>query len=216
MFINCDGIDGSGKSTVLLHLAEKFRKEGKYVELTREPGGTVLAEEIRSLTLAHREEHVAEMTELLLMYAARCQNVEGIIKPALLQNKIVITDRFSTSTVAYQSFGRGIPLEKVYALEKMVLNGFKPDLTFIMDIDPVVSLERAKKRNILDRIESEAPGFFHRAREGFLFQAKRDPRSFRVIDASRSIEEVKEQVDFELKKYLVMINKKTYKEELLM
>lgn len=202
LFIAIDGGEGSYKSGAISIINEFLTKRGIETLLTREPGGTPLAEEIRNILLQVREERVHENAELLLMYASRAQHVEMKIKPALLDGLCVVTDRFSSCTIAYQCFGRGISREKVEAIEKIVLDGFYPDLTIIMDVDPEIGMARASKRGCLDRIEREAMSFFHRAREGYLWQAKEYPHRFEVVDASGSFEDAQIQIETILSNFL--------------
>lgn len=208
LFIAVDGGEGSYKSGVISAINDEMRKLGVETILTREPGGTPIAEKLRAMLLQCSEEKINENTELLMMYAARSQHVECVIKPALQEKKCVISDRFSSSTIAYQCFGRGISREKVNDIERIVLNGFCPDLTIIMDLDPAIGLARARNRAVLDRIEQENMDFFKRVREGYLHQTREFPERFSVVDASGTFENARNQV---LERLSTFLESKGYK-----
>ncbi|MBY5920465.1 dTMP kinase [Ferrimonas balearica] len=190
MFIVVEGLEGAGKSTAIAVVDQylKARFEGREIVHTREPGGTPLAEEIRAIWKQPREEAMAPMTELLMVYACRAQLVETVIKPALARGAIVVGDRHDLSSRAYQGGGRGLS-EPVSKLSALTLGEFAPDLTLYLDIDPALGLSRARARGELDRIELEALGFFERARATYLDEARRDPRIV-TIDASQPLEQV--------------------------
>ena len=195
MFITVEGPEGAGKTTQMVYMADLLRSKGLEVVTTKEPGGTFYATKIRELLLApYEEESLCSNAELLLMFAARAQHVEIVIKPALAAGKVVLCDRFTDSTYAYQHGGRGIPYDHIEDLEYLVLKGFEPDLTFLMDLDVNVGMERATARGKLDRFEQEEMDFFIRVQAAFLSRRDRDPERFAVIQADRSIDEVKEQV----------------------
>lgn len=164
------------------------------VIVTREPGGTALGEEIRSLLLKEREGAVSAMAELLLMFAARAQHIEEVIEPALSTGTWVLCDRFTDATYAYQSGGRGMPAENVRALEDLVQKTLRPDCTILLDVDVSVGMARAQDRGELDRIEQEAIDFFERVRSRYLQIAARSSGRCRVIDASEPIEGVERQL----------------------
>ncbi|MFC1235065.1 dTMP kinase [Vibrio sp. F74] len=190
-FIVVEGLEGAGKSTAIAAINEVLEQQGiKQVVNTREPGGTVLAEKMRALV---KEEHDGEilqdMTELLLMYAARVQLVENVIKPALENGKWVVGDRHDMSSQAYQGGGRQIPPDTMQKLKQVTLGDFKPDLTLYLDLDPRLGLERARGRGELDRIEKNDISFFDRSRARYLEIANEDD-SVLIIDASQKIEQV--------------------------
>lgn len=195
MFISFEGIEGLGKTTHLKRLAALLQEKAYEVVITREPGGTPMGEEIRNVLLAHRYEIVAPMTELLLMFAARAQHVATIIQPALKQGSWVLCDRFTDASYAYQGGGRGMDVEKIKALETLVLDHFEPDLTFLFDAEPSVGLERIKNRDgHPDRFELEKIEFFDRVRMAYQLRAAQNPKRFKMINAARPIEIVWEEV----------------------
>jgi dTMP kinase len=171
-----------------------LRQHGRPPLVTREPGGTPLAESIRALLLARDQEPLQPLTELLLLYAARCQHLELVIRPALARGQWVLCDRFSDSTFAYQGHGRGLGESRVGVLDELVLSGFAPDLTLVLDLPPAQGLRRVQARGEADRFEAEDTGFFERVRQGFLARAASDPKRCRVIDASLSEELVAQRV----------------------
>ena len=194
-FIVIEGLEGAGKSTAIKAVKQALRNNGINNQVdTREPGGTVLAEKMRSLV---KEEHQGELlhdkTELLLMYAARIQLVENIIKPALNRGDWVVGDRHDLSSQAYQGGGRQIAADTMQSLKTISLGNFSPDLTLYLDIDPVVGLERARGRGELDRIEKMDISFFERTRERYLSIAKNDD-SIVIINAEQSIDNVAKEI----------------------
>ncbi len=193
-FISIEGTEGAGKSTAIRCLQSWFEERQVTPVITREPGGTPLAEEIRALLLAHRDESVAAKTELLLMYASRVQHTEGTIKPALEQGQWVISDRFNDASFAYQGTGRALGSDSLETLDTWALSGFKPGHTLFLDLPVDVGIQRAGHRGALDRIEKENLAFFERVRNGYLERAKADPERFIIIDASKSIAEVEQQI----------------------
>lgn len=191
MFISFEGIEGLGKTTHLQRLKTYLEEKGLNVVVTREPGGTPMGEEIRDVLLAHRHEVVDPMTELLLMFAARAQHVATIIKPALMKGAWVLCDRFLDASYAYQGGGRGMDLEKIKSLETLVLGQFAPNLTFLLDADPSVGLQRIQGRHgHPDRFELEKIEFFERVRAVYQMRAKQYPKRFKMIDAAKPLEEV--------------------------
>lgn len=190
LFITLEGPEGAGKSTNREFLAAHLRAAGLEVQLTREPGGTPLAERIRELLLAPSDESMAVDTELLLMFAARAQHLEQVIRPALKRGAIVLCDRFTDATYAYQGGGRGVPLARIAELEAFVQGPLRPDLTLVFDLPVEVGLARAAARGQLDRFEREGQGFFEAVRQAYLARAKADPRRYEVIDASQSLADV--------------------------
>ena len=189
-FIVIEGLEGAGKSTALRHVVAWLQQHGvARIEQTREPGGTPLAERMRTIVKEVHEEPLTMQAELLLMYASRVQLVENRIKPALAQGAWVVGDRHDLSSQAYQGGGRGIDIHLITQIKQAVLGDFAPDLTLYLDIDPALGLTRARARGELDRIELEQLSFFERTRARYLTLAAADPR-IHVIDASQSEAEV--------------------------
>lgn len=202
-FIVIEGLEGAGKSTAIKQVAIILAEHGiDSPELTREPGGTPLAEQMRKLVKeGHPDEPLTDMAELLLLYAARIQLVDNVIKPALDSGRWVVGDRHDMSSQAYQGGGRGFDKALMENLRDTVLGDFRPDFTLYMDIDPVLGLERARGRGELDRIEQMNIDFFHRARARFLELAENDP-SVAIIDASQSLEDVTADITRALQSWL--------------
>lgn len=191
-FITVEGVEGVGKSTNIAVLEEMLRDRGIDHIRTREPGGTDLAESIRSLLLDDHGGRPAELSELLLIFAARADHLEKVIKPALEQGKWVICDRFTDATFAYQGGGRGLPREFIASLESMVQGELRPDLTVILDLNPEIGLERVRRRGELDRIEQETIDFHVRVRDCYLDIASREAGRCAVIDASAEPDAVRQ------------------------
>jgi dTMP kinase len=194
-FITFEGIDGSGKSTQSRMLANWLREQGKEVVETVEPGGTAIGKQIRRILLDPASADIQPNTELLLYFASRAQNVEQVIRPALESGSIVLCDRFTDSTLAYQGWGRGIDQRIVLDLDRIACGGLKPDATLLIDIDPATSLARARKRNERTggaeaRIDEESSAFHERVRQGYLALASSEPERFIVIDGRGGIVEV--------------------------
>lgn len=190
-FITFEGIEGVGKSTQVALLAQELQNLNVPVIVTREPGGTEIAEAIRNVLLTHHQEKMTPITELLLLFAARAQHISSIIKPAIQEGKCVICDRFTDATYAYQGGGRGIYLQYILQLENLVQGDLRPDLTLLLDIaDISSSLTRAKGIGTGDRIEIEEISFFERARKIYLARANGNPSRFRLVDATQSVAEV--------------------------
>ncbi|MGB0899536.1 MAG: dTMP kinase [Psychrobium sp.] len=194
-FIVIEGLEGAGKSTAIGHIMSVLNTHNiQNVVSTREPGGTPLAEAMRALVKeAHADEELTIQSELLLMYAARSQLVERVIKPALAAGQWVVGDRHDLSSQAYQGGGRGLK-DIMAPIKNAVLGDFKPDLTLYLDIDPTLGLSRAQARGELDRIEQNALTFFQRAREVYL-EAARNDSSVVKIDASQSINKVSQDIE---------------------
>lgn len=193
-FISLEGGEASGKSTNIHFIAEYLKSQQIPYILTHEPGGTPLAEELRKFLLQNHKERIAPKTELLLMFASRAQHLAEVILPALENGKWVICSRFTDSTYAYQGYGRGVPLGDIAALEQVVQGQLQPDLTILLDLPVEIALERANKRGLLDRIEQEDRTFFERIRNAYLTRAKQFPDRFRVIDASKPLEQVQDEI----------------------
>jgi dTMP kinase len=183
-FITFEGIEGAGKSTALNFIQEYLQQHKIDTIVTREPGGTEIAEKIRQVVLAHYTEEMASDTELLLFFAARAQHIAKVIKPALQAGKIVLCDRFTDASFAYQCGGRGIDAQRVAALEAWVHADLQPDLTILMDVSIEIGIQRATKRGELDRIEIEKQQFFTRVKEHYALRAQKYSQRFRMIDAS--------------------------------
>lgn len=191
-FITLEGVDGAGKSTHLAWLAERLRASGGEVLVTREPGGTPLAEKLRALVLA---DPMDAITETLLMFAARADHVAQVIRPALARGATVVCDRFTDATLAYQAAGKGVDESLVRALATATHPGLRPDLTLVFDVPYAVSQERmAKAARELDRFESEAQSHFERVREGYRKLAAEAPERVKLIDASRSLDDVQAEI----------------------
>jgi len=192
-FISFEGTEGSGKTTHARHLAEYLKKKGHEVIVTEEPGGTDIGRRIRTLLLDPKS-RMDPMTELLLYYSSRAQHVREVIYPALMKNTIVITDRFTDSTVAYQGYARGIDLSVISALNEIVVPELKPFITFLLDLDVEKGLRRNRRANKEDRFELETIEFHTCVRKGFLRIAEEDSKRVKVIDASRGVEEVGSEI----------------------
>ena len=191
-FITLEGVDGAGKSTHLAWIAGRLRAAGGDVLVTREPGGTPLAEKLRGLVLADPMDAV---TETLLMFAARADHVAQVIRPALERGATVVCDRFTDATLAYQAAGKGVDEALVRALAEATHPGLQPDLTLVFDVPYAVSQARmAKAARVLDRFESAAESYFERVRQGYRRLAAEAPARVKVIDASRSLEEVQSEI----------------------
>ncbi|HTH77237.1 MAG TPA: dTMP kinase [Trinickia sp.] len=191
-FITFEGIDGAGKTTHLswfrAQLEEKVAAIGRAVVTTREPGGTPLGEALRELLL---HERMDLETEALLMFAARREHLAQVIEPALARGDWVLSDRFSDATFAYQGGGRGLPRDKLEALERWVQGGFQPDLTVLFDLPPETASARRGAARSPDKFESETEAFFLRTRAEYLRRAQEAPHRFAIVDASRGIEEIR-------------------------
>lgn len=193
-FITLEGMEGVGKSTHLQYICDALRAHGLKVLETREPGGTPGADEIRATLLKVRGEGFDPMAELLLMFAARALHVNEVIRPALAAGTWVVCDRFTDASYAYQGGGRGIPVARIAALERMVLKGLKPDLTLLLDAKVSVGMARARQRGALDRFEQEQDAFFERVRRAYLARARREPRRIKRVEAGDGIAQVQARV----------------------
>lgn len=190
LFISFEGVDGTGKTTQAPLLAAHLREEGYEVVLTHEPGGTPISEGIRGVLLSTDHSRMSPVTELLLYNAARVQHLEEKIIPALSEGKIVITDRFTDSTIAYQGYGRGIDFDLILSLDRIATKGIRPDITILLDLDVETGLGRNKMVNKVDRIELEKIDFHRRVREGFRALASAEPERFVVVDAAQPVDAV--------------------------
>lgn len=191
-FITLEGMDGAGKSTHIPTIIAALQARGREVVSTREPGGTVLGEKLRELLL-HESMHAE--TETLLMFAARREHIASVIAPALARGAYVLSDRFTDATYAYQSGAKGVSAAKVELLEQWVQAELQPDLTLLFDVPVEVSIERLAGARFPDKFERENAVFFTRIRQAYLLRAQQNPTRFRVIDASRTLDEVKQSVE---------------------
>ena len=195
VFITFEGIEGAGKSTQVQNAYEILSvKNPDNVILTREPGGTEAGEAIRNIMLYATKHKMDGITELFLLFAGRCQHIRDVIGPALSADKIVLCDRFTDATFAYQGGGRGVDIRLISQLQDMVQGELRPDLTFLLDTPVEVGLERIKGRKEPDRFEAETVKFFKRVRNAYLDLAGRFPERVRVINAAQGIEEVKQEI----------------------
>jgi dTMP kinase len=192
LFITLEGLDGCGKSTQVQMLAEALRRRGFDVVVTREPGGTPLGERMREVLLSDSSHRLTAEAELLLMAADRSQDVAQVIRPALEAGRIVVADRYTDSTVAFQGYGRGLDLAMVAEINRFATGGLTPDLTLLFDIDPLEAQRRLEGRRTgelgMSRFDNEELEFHHRVREGYLELATAEPTRVRVIDATQNLE----------------------------
>ncbi len=195
LFITLEGPEGAGKSTNREYLAARLREQGIDVLLTREPGGTPLAERVRELLLAPSDETMASDTELLLVFAARAQHLAQVIVPALERGAVVLCDRFTDATYAYQGGGRELDVARIAQLEDFVQGALRPDLTLVFDLPVEVGLARAAARGRLDRFEQEGRAFFEAVRSTYLQRAKAEPARYRILDAAQSLAAVQRDLD---------------------
>lgn len=205
--ITFEGLDGCGKSTQLARQAERLRQRGVPVSATHEPGGTKVGQQIREIVLHAASDALAPFTELALMFAGRTQHIEQVIAPALQSGQVVLCDRFTDSSVAYQGYGRGISLEVIRTLEKSLCQGIRPDLTFVLDIDPQIGAQRTTARNravseMASRFEREGLEFFERVRQGYRRIAEQEPERVRMVDGQGSIGEVHARISSLLDEFL--------------
>jgi dTMP kinase len=193
-FITLEGGEGVGKTTNLSFISSYLQNHGIDVIVTREPGGTRLAEKIRELLLDSNNESISESAELLLMFAARAQHIKHVIEPALSQGKWVLCDRFTDATYAYQGGGRNMNINTIEWLENLVQDTLRPDLTLLLDAPVEVGIERAKDRGQLDRFESEKIDFFERVRQAYLRQAELYPERIKLIKADQPLSDVQNKL----------------------
>jgi len=202
-FITIEGIEGAGKSTMVDRIEAWLKNDGQKVVRTREPGGTVLAEDLREILLDKNNSELASLTELLLMFAARAQHLAEKIRPALALGHTVLCDRFTDATWAYQGGGRQLPRQEIAALEKLVHHDLQPDLTMLLDLPVELGLKRASRRSESDRFERESLEFFSRVRQAYLDRAAASEGRFAVIDAAQEVEEVWSQIEAVLQERVV-------------
>ena len=193
-FITLEGVEGAGKSTMLHRVGEWLESCGHQLVRTREPGGTELAEKLRDILLDRNNLDLSGKAELLLMFAARAQHLDELIRPALGRGDWVLCDRFTDATWAYQGGGRGLPAADIMALETLVHDDLQPDLTLLLDLPVETGLRRVLKRGEADRFENESLRFFERVRSAYLERARQAPGRFAVIDAAVGVEDVWAQV----------------------
>ena len=197
-FISLEGSEGMGKSTARAYIESLLQERAIDFIVTREPGGTPLAESIRTLLLHEHQEAVTVETELLLMFASRSQNIKHVIEPALSSGKWVLADRFTDASLAYQGGGRGVELSAIRSIAQLVVKGLQPDLTLLLDAPVEVGVARMQERGTKDRIEQEHVSFFERVRQQYLHMAHEEPQRYCVIDASQSLRQVQSQIKHKL------------------
>ncbi|MDO8706104.1 MAG: dTMP kinase [Sulfuricaulis sp.] len=194
LFITLEGGEGAGKSTNLAFVQQWLQRAGREVQVTREPGGTELGERVREILLHRRDLQMSPESEMLLMFAARAEHIVKIIAPALAADKVVLCDRFTDATYAYQGGGRGIPPDRIAVIEDWVQGDLRPDLTLLLDVPVAAGRQRAGQRSEPDRFERENNEFFMRVRATYLARAASEPGRVRVIDASQGLEKVQRQI----------------------
>lgn len=200
--ITLEGIEGAGKSCQIGFVRDCLADAGRKTHMTREPGGTPLSEAIRAALLADYDQPMPPMTELLLMFAARVAHCRQLIEPALARGEWVVCDRFTDASYAYQGAARGLGAEAVATLEKLALDGLRPDRVLLFDLPVTVGLSRARGRGDGNRFDDEAIEFHERVRAAYLERAGAEPRRYRVIDAAQSIEDVRRQLRESLRDWL--------------
>ncbi len=201
-FITVEGIEGVGKSTNIDFLSSIIEAKGFSVLRTREPGGTPMAERIRQMLLAHDEEPLPDIAELLLFFAARALHVNNTIQPALAAGTWVVCDRFTDASLAYQGHGRGLGLERIKLMADWVHKDLQPDLTLLLDAPPEIAMDRAEKRGEADRLDSEEADFYQRVRDGYLGLAESEPERIAVLDASQDLAQVQVAIAVEINRLL--------------
>ena len=201
MFISFEGIEGSGKTTQIRGVADALRQKGHDVIMTREPGGSMMGAQIRSILLDSNNKGMNPLAELLLYMADRAQHLDEIVKPGLASGSIVLCDRYYDATVAYQGYARGLDMDLISGLHGLAFGGYQPDLTFLLDLPPETGLGRAwrqiengQRTGTETRFEEEALDFHRRVREGYLSLARLEPRRFRIIDAAGPREKVAREI----------------------
>ena len=201
MFITFEGIEGSGKTTQVKHVADFLRKKGHDCVITREPGGTPIGEKIRAILLDPASKGLSPLTELLLYTADRVQHVKELLGPSLAAGKTVLCDRYFDATLVYQGYARGLDIELIEQLHRLLLAGLRPDITFLLDLPPETGLARAwtqinngNRTGRESRFEKEALSFHEKVRAGYLTLARKEPERFRIIDASRDVDDVKKDI----------------------
>lgn len=198
IFITLEGVDGAGKSTHIDFIKNYFDTKNINLYMTREPGGTNLGEKLRKLLL---HENMDPLTETILMFAARCEHINTVIKPKLESNITVISDRFTDATYAYQHGGKGIDLKTIDLLKKLIQKELKPDLTFLFDLPVNISMERLKKTREMDKFESENEAFHQSIRSTYLDIAKKNKDRFYIIDSTKEITDIQKEIKDELDRF---------------
>jgi dTMP kinase len=199
-FITFEGIEGSGKSTQIALLRDHLQQQGCSVTLTREPGGTAIGDKVRKVLLDPANKGLDPTAELLLYAASRAQHLREVILPALADGRIILCDRFSDATLAYQGYGRGLSIPTIRDLDRIVTAGLKPDLTVLLDVDARMGLGRARGRNAAEglhgeaRFENEDIAFHSRVRDGYMLLAREEPERIRIVNASRTAEEIQKDI----------------------
>jgi len=201
-FITVEGPDGAGKTTQLQLLADRLTAEGYEIVMTREPGGTRIGNEIRSLILNPDFQEMDEMTEILLYAASRAQHVNELIRPALAAGKIVLCDRFIDASIAYQGYGLGYAIEQVRSINQQATNHLTPDRTYLFDLTVSESKQRMMDRGALDRIEQRDDAFRQRVYDGFMTLAVQEPERIQLVDANQSIESLQTELCQDVLTYL--------------
>ncbi len=199
LLITFEGLDGTGKSTQLRRAVQYLRQCGHRVVLTREPGGTRVGERVREILLASKTGKLAPLAELALMYAARAQLLDEVVRPALARGEVVVSDRYNTASFAYQGYGRELGAATVRAFDRIICGKTQPDLTIILDLEPERSLARAEgrdrqRRSRQDRFERQSLAFHQRVRAGYLAIARKAPRWVKVVRADRSVKEIQGEI----------------------
>ena len=205
MFITLEGIEGSGKTTQIKNIVEFLENKGYDCVVTREPGGTKIGEKIRSILLDPKNRNMEPACELLLYLSDRVQHIKELINPALSEGKTIICDRFFDATLVYQGYARGLSIDLIIKLHEMIAYGLKPDITILLDLLPEIGLSRAweqidngSRSGVETRFEKETLLFHEKIRAGYLELARLEPRRFRIIDASKNKDQVKQQIIREL------------------
>jgi dTMP kinase len=199
LFITLEGIDGSGKSTQMRLLGERLRAAGRAVVENAEPGGTPIGKQIRRILLDAKNQELSPTAELLLYFASRAQAVDELVRPALAAGKMVLSDRWTDSTLVYQGCGRGLGVDTVLTLDRIACRGLKPDLTLIVDIDLETSLERARARNAITessetRMDEQSVEFHRKVREAYQMLAAQEPDRIRTVDGRASVEAIADEI----------------------
>lgn len=201
-FITIEGGEGAGKSTALGFIKNYLENNGIRTLSTREPGGTQLGERLRELLLNPDQSHICAEAELLMMFAARAQHLQQVIQPALKAGQWVICDRFTDASFAYQGAGRNMGMDRIAQLETWLQQDFRPQRVFLLDIDPLLGMQRVRQRGASDRFELENQSFFQRVRQAYLERAEADPARYSVIDASQDLAAVQAQLSLALQQLL--------------